>query len=54
MNETRPVDYWNYKDFEISWGCSLEDYEVGEKLGSGKVLATFGFCEHTDLFLLVQ
>jgi len=41
VNQHRPEDYWNYKTFEIAWSCSLEDYEVGDKLGSGKYSDVF-------------
>jgi len=36
VNEFRVRDYWNYDNFTIQWGSSIEDYEIVRKLGRGK------------------
>lgn len=41
VNETRGREYWDYKNFALQWGSTLGDYEVGKKLGRGKVSAYF-------------
>eukprot|EP01126_Amoeba_proteus_P037786 TRINITY_DN3914_c0_g1_i18.p1 TRINITY_DN3914_c0_g1~~TRINITY_DN3914_c0_g1_i18.p1 ORF type:complete len:180 (+),score=29.18 TRINITY_DN3914_c0_g1_i18:64-603(+) len=41
INEYRPKDYWDYQDFGLQWGSSLDDYEVGNKLGRGKYSDVF-------------
>jgi len=36
VNQYRVRDYWNYDNFTIQWGSSIEDYEIVRKLGRGK------------------
>lgn len=38
VNQMRGREYWDYKNFILQWGSTLGDYEVGKKLGRGKVL----------------
>ena len=35
VNKTKPPEYSNYEDLEITWG-KQEDYEVIKKIGRGK------------------
>uniref|UniRef100_A0A6B2LA51 non-specific serine/threonine protein kinase n=1 Tax=Arcella intermedia TaxID=1963864 RepID=A0A6B2LA51_9EUKA len=37
----RSIQYWNYEEFHIQWGSSIEDYEVVKKLGRGKYSDVF-------------
>jgi len=41
VNEYRPASYWDYDNFTIQWGSSMEDYIVVQKLGRGTYSEVF-------------
>eukprot|EP01128_Nolandella_sp_AFSM9_P003985 TRINITY_DN1752_c1_g1_i1.p1 TRINITY_DN1752_c1_g1~~TRINITY_DN1752_c1_g1_i1.p1 ORF type:complete len:366 (-),score=85.55 TRINITY_DN1752_c1_g1_i1:128-1159(-) len=41
VNAHRPREYWDYENFTVQWGSSMDDYEVVRKIGRGKYSEVF-------------
>jgi len=41
VNKERPREYWDYENFAIKWGSSIDDYEIVRKIGRGKYSEVF-------------
>lgn len=41
VNESKPMEYWNYEVFSIMWSDCVDDYEIVRKIGRGKYSEVF-------------
>jgi len=49
VNDSNPMEYWNYEAFNVQWSDRVDDYEIVRKIGRGKYSEVFeGVRANTD------